>query len=97
VSSGNLPYSVDLMTQAQIDLNSMLQRSKGLDSDLLIRQAMLEVLNRLRQSARSIGEPQYHLPAMKMTVMSLTVPPLYILYGVHDDQNVVVLQRIKKI
>ncbi len=32
-----------------------------------------------------------------MTVMSLTVPPLYFVYGVHDDRNVVVIRRIQKI
>jgi hypothetical protein len=32
-----------------------------------------------------------------MTVMSLTIPPLYIVYGVHEDRNVVVILRIQKI
>ena len=97
MTSGDAPFLVDLLTQAQIDLNSMLQRSKGLDTDIRIRQAMLLALSRLSQSARSIGEPLYHLRAMKMTVMSLTVPPLYFIYGVHEDQNVVVIRRSQKI
>jgi hypothetical protein len=90
-------FTVDLRIQAKIDLNSMLQRSLGLDSDIRIRKAMLQAIGRLETSARSIGEPLYHLKQMKMTMMSLTVPPLYITYGVHDDQNVVVIHRILKV
>ena len=32
-----------------------------------------------------------------MTMMSLMVPPLYVIYGVHDDQNVVIVQRVIQI
>ena len=90
-------FSVSNTIQSDIDGMSMLQRAKGLPISIDIKNALLEATQRLRKSAWSIGEPLYHLGAMKMTVMSLTVPPVYIIYGVHDDQNVVVIQRIQKI
>ena len=37
------------------------------------------------------------LVGVKMTTMSLMVPPLYVIYGVHDDQNVVIVQRVIQI
>ena len=58
---------------------------------------MKAAIRLVRSSARSIGEPLYHLSAMKMTMMSLMVPPLYVIYGVHDDQNVVIVQRVIQI
>jgi hypothetical protein len=89
--------SVDYTVQARIDLASLLQRAQGRPRFRELVDSVQTAERRLLESPRSIGEPQYHLPAMKMTVMSLTVPPLYILYGVHDDQNVVVVRRIIQI
>jgi hypothetical protein len=90
-------FNVGNTVQADIDVMSILQRVRGMLVSVEIQNAILEATRRLRESARSIGEPLYRLPAMKMTVMSLTVPPLYVLYGVHDDQNVVVVRRIIQI
>ena len=89
--------SLDYTTQARIDLASLLQRASGrpLFRELMV--AMQTAEQRLSESPRSIGELLYHLRAMKMTVMSLTIPPLYFIYGVHEDQNVVVIRRIQKI
>lgn len=58
---------------------------------------MKAAIRLVRSSARSIGEPLYNLSAMKMTMMSLMVPQLYVIYGVHDDQNVVIVQRVIQI
>ena len=58
---------------------------------------MKAAIRLVRSSARSIGEPFYNLSAMKMTLISLMVPPLYVIYGVHDDQNVVIVQRVIQI
>jgi hypothetical protein len=90
-------FSIEVLPQAHIDLASILQRLVGLPRSLEVSTAMKTAIQRLRTSARSIGEPTNHLIAMKLTVMSLTVPPLYIIYGVHDDRNVVVIKRVIKI
>ncbi len=93
----NREFRIDFTVQARIDLVSLLQRAVGRPAFVEIEAAYLRVQERLRTSARSIGDPLYHLRAMKMTVMSLTEPPLYIGFGVHDEEPVVVVRAIRMI
>ena len=90
----NPQFTVGTLLQADIDFASILQRQIGRPAFVQVEQAFFKALARLRIDAREAGEPQYRLHAMKMTVMALTVPPLYITYGVHEEQHVVVVRRI---
>lgn len=56
---------------------------------------MQAIISRLRTEPRDFGEPMYRLRAMRMLVRNATVSPLYVEFGVHDDQPVVVIRRVR--
>ncbi len=56
---------------------------------------MRDILSRLHRDPREFGEPMYHLRGMRMTVRKASIRPLYIEYGVHDEQPVVVIRRVR--
>ena len=87
-------FSTDFTLPARIDLVSLLQRAVGRPAFGEIEAAAFRVGERLKKDARGIGDPLYHLRAMKMTVMSVTEPPLYVCYGVHDELPVVVIRSV---
>ena len=90
-------FSIDLTLPGRIDLVSLLQRAVGRPAFAEIEAAYIRVRERLKQDPRGIGDPLYHLRAMKMTIMSVTEPPLYICYGVHDVDLVVVIRSVQLI
>jgi hypothetical protein len=90
-------FSVDFTLPARIDLVSILQRAVGRPVFGEIQTAAFRIEERLKQDPRGIGDPLYHLRAMKMTIMSVTEPPLYICYGVHDIDSVVVIRSVQLI
>jgi hypothetical protein len=60
-----------------------------------ITDALAVIRTRLRLEPREFGEPMYHLSGMRMEVRNASVRPLYIEYGVHDEQPVVVIRRVR--
>lgn len=87
-------FSVDFTLPARIDLVSLLQRAIGRPAFAEIEAAAFRVQERLQKDARGIGDPLYHLRAMKMTIMSVTEPPLFIGYGVHDELPVAIIRSV---
>ena len=90
-------FTLDFTLPARIDLHSLLQRAVGRPAFDEIGAAYIRVRERLKMDARGIGDPLYHLRAMKMTIMSVTEPPLYVCYGVHDVDPVVVIRSVQLI
>ncbi len=90
-------FTVDFTLPARIDLVSLLQRAIGRPAFYQIEAAYNRAEVRLQENARGIGDPLYHLRAMKMTIMSVTEPPLYVCYGVHDVDPVVVIRSVQLI
>ena len=60
-----------------------------------IRAAVLGIRKALLSTPREFGEPLRHFRAMRMTVRSAAMLPLYIEFGVHDDQPMVVIRRFR--
>jgi len=87
-------FSVDFTIGARIDFVSLLQRAVGRPAFYELNAAYDRVEVRLKKDARGIGDPLYHLRAMKMTIMSVTEPPLYVCYGVHDELPVVIIRSV---
>jgi hypothetical protein len=58
-------------------------------------EAMRQIRERLRIDPREFGEPMYRLPSMRMLVRCAAVGPLYVEYGVHDIERVVVIRRVR--
>ncbi len=64
----------------------------GSESD--VAAAFRKMLRRLERDPREYGEPLFHYRKLKMTVRCAAAMPLYVVYGVHDEQPVVVIRRI---
>jgi hypothetical protein len=58
-------------------------------------EAMQAILTRLRRDPQEFGEPMYRLRAMRMEVRNGALGSLYVEYGVHDEQPVVVIRRVR--
>jgi hypothetical protein len=56
---------------------------------------MSRTRSKLKREARTAGEPMYHLRGMRMEVRHVAVDPLYVEYGVRDDQPLVVIRRVR--
>jgi len=48
----------------------------------------------LKSDAADFGEPLYRIQSMRMTIRCAAVTPLYIEYGIHDVQPIVVIRRV---
>jgi len=54
-----------------------------------------EIVRRLKYDPREFGEPMYELRVMHMQVRKAAIDPLYVEYGVHNEQPVVVIRRVR--
>ena len=59
-----------------------------------LSRAIRQAAQRLAHSPRSIGEPLYHLLAAKLEVRSITHASLYIQYGVHESEPLVIIRFV---
>ncbi len=94
--NGN-PYIFRLGTTgpAETELLDIVSRAISAGVGPTVIQAMREVRERLRINPREFGEPMYRLRAMRMLMRHAIVNPLYIEFGVHDDEPVVVIRRVR--
>lgn len=88
-------YSVSMTGAARAEYLEIARQSVALGRDEAVSAAMRQTSDRLRRNPRQLGDPLFHFRNMRMTVMNAAVPPLYIEYGVHDDQPVVVIRRVR--
>jgi hypothetical protein len=47
--------------------------------------ALRQILERLKNAPRELGEPMFRLPAARVTMSKAIVPPLVVHFGVHDE------------
>jgi len=55
------------------------------------------VLSRLETDPRSLGEPTYRLPALRMQIRCAVVPPLIIHFGVCEDRATVYVKGVESL
>jgi len=56
--------------------------------------AMRQVVQRLAHTPRSVGDPLYTLRAAKLVVRSVSHASLYIQYGVHETEPLVIIRFV---
>ena len=88
-------YSVDLTGMARADYLEAIRAAEAVEAGRAVIDGMGRVLERLRRDPREFGEPMYHLDAMRMEVRNAATASIYIEYGVHDDQPVVLIRRVR--
>jgi hypothetical protein len=57
--------------------------------------AFREIVRRLSRDPLIFGEPLYRLPAIRLLVPQGGVLPLMVVYGVHEDQPLVLIRDFK--
>jgi len=57
--------------------------------------SLRQVHDRLRTDPKDFGEPLYRLPALRLTVFQAVVAPLVVIYGVHEEKSLVLVQTFK--
>lgn len=92
--AGFPPFQVECTSNALAQFRLLAQRATYQGRGWELAAAMRRAQDRLRAAAHEIGEPLYRLRHMKMMVLRLIVPPMYIEYGIHDDQPVVIIRRV---
>ena len=83
-------FHVDMLEPARHQLRAIALERPEAD----VVGAFRKVLRRLQHDPRQEGEPLYHFPKLHMTIRRVAEIPLYVEYGVHDREPVVVIRRI---
>ncbi len=90
----NPHYSLGALGSATTQLEEVLKRAAMAGAQDAVTSAFADIMARLRIDPNRFGEPLYHHRKSKMTIRCGIVAPLYIEYGVHDEQPVVVIRRV---
>ena len=87
-------FRVSMLESAKAQLREIADfvAEGGSNSD--IAAAFRKMLRRLERDPREFGEPLFHYRQSKMTVRCAASHPLYIVYGVHDEQSIVVVRLV---
>ena len=88
-------WSLGVTGAADAEFSDILTRSLTAGHEELIRTAALSIGEVLLRAPREFGEPLRHFRRMKMTVRTAAIRPLYIEFGVHDEQPMVVIRRFR--
>ena len=65
----------------------------GLETE--VSQAMRAIVARLQTDPASFGEPLYRMAKLKMMVRCAAISPLFVEYGVHDTEPVVIIRKVR--
>jgi hypothetical protein len=98
VSEANGPsgeYQISTTGPAEATYLDIVTRAVAAGVGRPVVEAMRQIRGRLRADPRGFGEPMYHLRGMRMTVRKASIRPLYIEFGVHDEQPVVIIRRVR--
>lgn len=60
-----------------------------------VLKAFRQIVHRLRHDPFGLGEPLFHLPALRLQVRCVVVRPLVIDFAVNKDQSLVFIKGIK--
>lgn len=87
-------YSLGVTGKARAELLAITEAAKTKGTIQRVDSAFDAILKRLKVDPSTFGEPQYRIPKMSMTIRCAVITPLYIEYGVHDIQPIVVIRRV---
>src|SRR6476646_10746550 len=92
-ANGHAPgFTIELTGLARAQLRMIGRHAKYTGAADVIAEAFRQLLRRLSHDPRGLGEPMCHLKPVRMHVYNATVRPLYVEYGVHDEEPVVVIR-----
>jgi hypothetical protein len=87
-------YRVALLADARQQFMALLNTARTTaEGDALVA-ALKRVEKILGSRPADAGEPMYHLRAARLQIRQVTVAPLHVEYGLHEEQPVVIIRRI---
>ena len=60
-----------------------------------VKRAMKAIVSRLRTDPVSFGEPLYRMAKLEMMVRCAAISPLFVEYGIHDSERVIVIRKVR--
>ena len=87
-------YTVSALDTAKMQLREIFREAAEAGAHDAVIAALASIEARLRTDPQHFGEPLFQYRQSKMTVRCAAEVPLYIVYGVHDEQPVVVVRRV---
>ncbi len=71
-----------------------MRRAESYDKPALFADAIRLLLGQLISKPNEVGEPMYRLQSMKMDVRRVALAPVYLEYGVHRTEPLVIVRRV---
>ena len=65
----------------------------GMGTEVVL--AMKAIVLRLQTDPASFGEPLYRMAKLKMRIRCSAISPLFVEYGVHEAEPVVVIRKVR--
>jgi hypothetical protein len=88
-------FSVGVPGVIRDQLRDVAERAAEVGMGGRVNAAFGAIISRPQRDPREFGEALYDLRGMRMQVRAGAIDPLYIEYGVHDEQPVVVIRRVR--
>jgi len=87
-------YKVAFTGLASEQLKAVVRRAESYDKPALFADAIRLLLEQLVSKPNEVGEPMYRLQSMKMDVRRVALAPVYLEYGVHRTEPLVIVRRV---
>ena len=87
-------FKVEFTGLAREQYRNALRRAKNASRSEELGTAMRTLVVQLTDTPTEIGEPMYRLHSMKMDVRRVALAPVYLEYGVHLSEPLVVIRRV---
>lgn len=93
-SNGGPTFRIEMSLAIEESIIGLLKHAVQEGRGVEFYQAMSLVMERIRHSARSAGEPLYRLPALKMQVRLIAQLPIIVHYGVCENRDVAYIKLV---
>ncbi len=87
-------YKVAFTGLASEQLKAAVRRAESYERLAEFASAIRSLLGQLVVNPTEIGEPMYRLHAMKMNLRRVALAPVYLEYGVHITEPLVIVRRV---
>ena len=87
-------YNVAFTGLASEQLKTAVRRAESYERLAEFASAIRSLLEQLVVNPTEIGEPMYRLQGMKMNVRRVALAPVYLEYGVHLTEPLVIVRRV---
>ena len=92
--NGDPGFRVTTLNSAQQNLRSVYRRARTVGRVADVSQAMRAIFRQLRADARNCGEETGNMPNARLTMRTVALAPVIVIYGVHDEHPEVFIRNV---